>query len=119
MAELTLSHVAKHFGDAAALKSVSTTVRDGEFLALLGPSGCGKSSLLRVLAGLWPMSTGKVGAALRWSCWSRCAWLHSRPRSWFQVCRPTHVGSGGYFFLPQRAFITAGSLREQVRVTAA
>ncbi|NKX74221.1 ABC transporter ATP-binding protein [Rhodobacteraceae bacterium R_SAG3] len=60
MAELTLSHVAKHFGDAAALKSVSTTVRDGEFLALLGPSGCGKSTLLRLLAGFEQPTEGRI-----------------------------------------------------------
>ena len=60
MAELTLSRVAKHFGDAPALRSVTTTVRDGEFLALLGPSGCGKSTLLRLLAGFDQPTAGEI-----------------------------------------------------------
>ncbi|EKE70429.1 ABC transporter ATP-binding protein [Celeribacter baekdonensis] len=60
MAELTLTDIAKHFGDAAALKSVTTTMRDGEFLALLGPSGCGKSTLLRLLAGFEHPTKGSI-----------------------------------------------------------
>ncbi|MQA78851.1 MAG: ATP-binding cassette domain-containing protein [Streptosporangiales bacterium] len=35
-----------------ALNGISTSVRQGEVLAVIGPSGCGKSTLLRVLAGL-------------------------------------------------------------------
>jgi len=60
MAELTLTKVAKYFGAAAALRSVTTTVRNGEFLALLGPSGCGKSTLLRLLAGFEQPSLGAI-----------------------------------------------------------
>ncbi|WP_420006045.1 ABC transporter ATP-binding protein [Arenibacterium sp. LLYu02] len=60
MAELTLTQVAKHFGGTPALKSVTTTVRDGEFLALLGPSGCGKSTLLRLLAGFDQPTEGRI-----------------------------------------------------------
>ncbi len=60
MAELTLTGLAKHFGKTAALQSVSTTVENGEFLALLGPSGCGKSTLLRLLAGFEQPSEGSI-----------------------------------------------------------
>jgi molybdate transport system ATP-binding protein len=38
----------------------SLTVRPGEILALLGPNGAGKSSALRALAGLVPLSGGRV-----------------------------------------------------------
>jgi iron(III) transport system ATP-binding protein len=65
MAELTLSDITKHFGDAPALRSISTTVRDGEFLALLGPSGCGKSTLLRLLAGFETPSEGRISIGTR------------------------------------------------------
>lgn len=65
MAELTLTGVAKHFGDATALKSVTATVRNGEFLALLGPSGCGKSTLLRLLAGFEQPSEGSISIGAR------------------------------------------------------
>ncbi len=43
-----------------AVKDVSFTVEDGEFMVLLGPSGCGKSSVLRMIAGLEPITTGTI-----------------------------------------------------------
>ena len=35
--------------ETVALNSVSITVEDGEFVAVMGPSGCGKSTLLNIL----------------------------------------------------------------------
>lgn len=43
-----------------ALQHFSTTIKDGEFVAVLGPSGSGKSTLLRVIAGLEYPSVGMV-----------------------------------------------------------
>lgn len=43
-----------------ALREISFTVIDGEFIALVGPSGCGKSTLLRILAGLISPTDGTV-----------------------------------------------------------
>jgi NitT/TauT family transport system ATP-binding protein len=44
----------------AALGPLDLTIADGEVVALVGPSGCGKTTLLRVLGGLTPPSTGIV-----------------------------------------------------------
>ncbi len=43
-----------------AVESVSLTIDEGEFVALLGPSGCGKSTLLRIITGLNRAVSGQV-----------------------------------------------------------
>ena len=48
-------------GDAVhALRGVDLDVARGELVAVIGPSGCGKSSLLNVLAGIDPPTSGTV-----------------------------------------------------------
>jgi teichoic acid transport system ATP-binding protein len=48
-----------------ALQNVSFTVREGEFMGLIGLNGSGKSSLLRVMSGLEPATSGRVLANAR------------------------------------------------------
>jgi oligopeptide transport system ATP-binding protein len=43
-----------------AVEGVSLEVRSGETLGLVGETGCGKSTLARLIAGLYPMTAGKV-----------------------------------------------------------
>jgi NitT/TauT family transport system ATP-binding protein len=43
-----------------ALKDVTLSVREKEFVSILGPSGCGKTTLLRILAGLTTYDSGEV-----------------------------------------------------------
>lgn len=47
-------------GPVEALRDISLTVGEGEFVALVGPSGCGKSTLMRIIAGLRPVTAGRV-----------------------------------------------------------
>jgi multiple sugar transport system ATP-binding protein len=47
-------------GGDPAVRDVTLTVNDSEFMVLLGPSGCGKSSVLRMIAGLEPITSGTV-----------------------------------------------------------
>jgi len=57
---LALDRVSKRFGEAAAVDSVSLTVRRGEIFTLLGPSGCGKTTTLRLVAGLEQPDAGEI-----------------------------------------------------------
>eukprot|EP00808_Paulinella_micropora_P002089 g67897.t1 len=83
------------FGEEAGLVNgqlfmgVNLHVKKGESLVIIGPSGCGKSSLLRVIGGLWGIEKGTI-------------------------VRPNKKGSGGLFFLPQKAYVFPGTLREQI-----
>ena len=47
-------------GPVEALRGISMSVDRGEFVSLVGPSGCGKSTLLRCIAGLRPVTGGRI-----------------------------------------------------------
>ncbi len=44
----------------ALLRNISIAVPEGSFLSIIGASGCGKSTLIRALAGIQPVSAGRV-----------------------------------------------------------
>lgn len=52
--------VVKTFGDLRAVDGVNFTVARGETYGLLGPNGAGKTSVMRMLAGLSPLSGGAL-----------------------------------------------------------
>jgi multiple sugar transport system ATP-binding protein len=65
VARVTLENLNKTFGETYAVKDVSLTVQDREFMVLVGPSGCGKSTTLRMIAGLEEITSGKIFIADR------------------------------------------------------
>lgn len=64
MALLALDHVDMIYqtesSETAAVRDLNLTVDEGEFVALVGPSGCGKTTLLSMIAGLLPPTSGSV-----------------------------------------------------------
>ncbi|KAL4763408.1 ABC transporter transmembrane region 2-domain-containing protein [Aspergillus foveolatus] len=76
-------------GGDELLQSLSFVVHSGDHLLISGPNGVGKSAIARIVAGLWPVYRGLV----------------SRPRGF---------GLDGIMFLPQRPYLSVGTLRDQV-----
>jgi ABC-type Fe3+/spermidine/putrescine transport system ATPase subunit len=62
MIDITLNNLTKQYGrkEPAVVKSLNMKVSRGELVALLGPSGCGKTSILKMIAGLHPITEGEV-----------------------------------------------------------
>jgi NitT/TauT family transport system ATP-binding protein len=58
---ITLKAIGKRFANGTeALRDLSFSVAEGEFVSLLGPSGCGKSTALRLVAGLIEPDSGHI-----------------------------------------------------------
>jgi putative ABC transport system ATP-binding protein len=64
MAIIEVKDLSKVYGTGetkvVALDSVSLTIEQGQFVAVMGPSGCGKSTLLHLIGGLDRPSAGSV-----------------------------------------------------------
>ena len=76
-------------GGEELIDNLSFIVGPGDHLLITGPNGAGKSAVSRIVAGLWPTFRG----------------LTSRPRN---------TGQDGIMFLPQRVYLSPGTLRDQV-----
>ena len=75
---ITAKGIGKRFANGTeALRDLSFSVAEGEFVSLLGPSGCGKSTALRLVAGLLEPDAGHL------------RFPHDRPEIGFVFQEPT------------------------------
>jgi simple sugar transport system ATP-binding protein len=57
---LALKNVNKSFGPIEVLNNISLQVRAGEVLCLLGDNGAGKSTLIKILSGVYTLTSGQL-----------------------------------------------------------
>ena len=60
MAKLDIENISHSYGTKGVIENLSFTVKEGEVTCLLGPSGCGKTTLLRLVAGLTSLQSGRI-----------------------------------------------------------
>src|SRR5437867_6453700 len=57
---IVFDRVSKRYREVTAVDDMSFRVEPGELVTLLGPSGCGKTTTLRMVAGLEPVTSGRI-----------------------------------------------------------
>ncbi|WP_309397989.1 ABC transporter ATP-binding protein [Cerasicoccus maritimus] len=59
--QLRIEGVSKRYANGkAVLENFSLDIQNEEFVAFIGPRGCGKSTILRLIAGLTPITSGQI-----------------------------------------------------------
>jgi len=104
---------AKSFGDRTVFRNLSLEIAPGEFVAVVGRSGCGKTTLLRMIAGLETIDTGKIeiagkpGAGLRGDV--RLLFQEPRLLPWHRVISNVGIARGPEWrALAQAALVDVG-----------
>jgi len=60
MVEVRFENVTKLYGKKLAINNISFDVKEGEFFSILGPTGAGKTTILKMIAGIEPVTSGKI-----------------------------------------------------------
>jgi sn-glycerol 3-phosphate transport system ATP-binding protein len=60
LAQVEFRSVSKSFGQTRVIERLNLTIKDGKFTVLVGASGCGKTTLLRMIAGIGPATSGSI-----------------------------------------------------------
>ena len=57
---IEVKNLYKYYGEQAAVRDVSFSIKKGEIVAFLGPNGAGKSTTMKIMTGFMPASEGEV-----------------------------------------------------------
>lgn len=57
---IEVKNVYKYYGEQAAVKGISFSVKSGEIVGFLGPNGAGKSTTMKMITGYIPVSSGEI-----------------------------------------------------------
>lgn len=57
---IEVRNVFKYYGEQAAVKGISFSVKSGEIVGFLGPNGAGKSTTMKMITGFIPASSGEI-----------------------------------------------------------
>jgi ABC-type multidrug transport system fused ATPase/permease subunit len=88
----------RYDGDQDVIQGLDLSVRPGARVAIVGPSGGGKSTLFKLLLGCYPLGEGTV-------------YIHGRPLyEW-----PLDELRAQFAYIPQDAYLYAGSIRDNIR----
>ena len=60
MVQVRFENIVKYYGRTLVINDLSFTVKEGDFFSILGPTGAGKSTILKMIAGIEPVSSGKI-----------------------------------------------------------
>jgi multiple sugar transport system ATP-binding protein len=60
VADIVFQHVRKCYGDHEAIRDLSLEIHDREFFVILGESGAGKTTMLKMIAGVEPVTSGAI-----------------------------------------------------------
>ena len=59
-AVITIENLSVRYGTKVALNDISSEIHEGDIVAVMGRNGAGKSSLLKAVAGVNPVQSGKI-----------------------------------------------------------
>jgi ABC-2 type transport system ATP-binding protein len=57
---ISAEHLVRRFGDFTAVNDISFRVEKGEIFGFLGPNGSGKTTIIKMLTGLLPLTSGEA-----------------------------------------------------------
>ncbi len=60
MASVKLENVTKKYGQKLAIDNINFEYKEGEFFSIIGPAGAGKSTILKMIAGIESVTSGKI-----------------------------------------------------------